>query len=188
MGGSNVSPDLYREERYRYGKFTCDVCGNAWPMTHQRTERGGARVGVLCCFEEDGDEFTRDIRRAAASKFAAQLSAKELQPPQAPDGSVYAGSPEFIDSLDPGIVTITPFPIHLIRGGSAVPVVVSGFNFVSTNTFVYGNAGITDSSPPVFVSSAEWDLSVKASAGMQAGSYPMTFGNSIRQAVFNVGP
>lgn len=186
MGGSNISPDLYREERYRYGKFTCDVCGNAWPMTHQRTERGGNRVGVLCCYEEDGDEFTRDIRRAAAAKYAAMLSAKELQPPQAPDGSMYAGAPEFIDGLDPGIVTITPFPIKLIRGGAAVAAVISGFNFDATNTFVYGNAGITNNTAPSFISSAEWDLSVKASGGMPTGLYRMTFGNSIRQAVFDV--
>src|SRR5688500_18042162 len=36
-----VSPDLYREQRFREGKFFCDVCGNCWPMSHQEKMRGG---------------------------------------------------------------------------------------------------------------------------------------------------
>jgi hypothetical protein len=186
MGGSSVSPDLYREERYRFGKFTCDICGNVWPMTHQRTERGGARVGVVCCYEPDGDEFTRDIRRAAANSFAARKSVKELQPPKAPDGSVYAGAPEFIDGLESSIISYSPSPIVLVRGGAAVAVTVVGVNFTAADTFTYGAAGITDSSPPVLVSTEEWDLSVVASGAMQAGNYRLTFGNQIWQAVFNV--
>lgn len=169
-----TSPDLYREERYRVGKFTCDICGSVWPMTHQRLTRGGLHVGVVCCWEPMGDETERDIRSAMSAKKAAAISAVELQPPKSPTGDPYAGAPEYIDN-QPAITGYSPEPVVLQHGGAAVAVVVSGVNFASTDSFTYGNSGITNNSAPVNVSVTEWDLSVKASAGTPAGLYSLTF-------------
>ncbi len=175
--GNATSPDLYREERYRYGKFTCDICGNVWPMTHQRLTTGGLHVGVVCCWEPHGDETARDIRSAVAARKAASLSVKELQPPKSPTGDVYAGAPEFIDN-QPAITGYTPEPVVLLRSGGVVSVVVTGVNFASTDVFTYGNSGIVDNSAPVNVSATEWDLSVhvvNAGSGTPVGLYALTF-------------
>lgn len=144
-------------------------------MSHHRLMRGGAHVGVLCDYEPDGDETDRDLRRAAASVYAARRSAEQLRPPRTPDGYPYSGSSDLIDS-EGAVTSFTPsLPIYLTRGGAAVAVTVGGVNFVSTDSFTYGNAGITNNSAPVLASSSEWDLSVKASGGMPAGDYSLKF-------------
>ena len=143
-------------------------------MTHQRLTRGGLHVGVVCCFEPNGDETARDIRSALAARQAAAISVRELHPPKAPNGDVYSGAAEFIDN-QPAVTAFAPEPAVLTRGGPAVAVVVTGVNFASTDLFTYGNAGITDNSAPVNVSSTEWDLSVKASNAVPVGVYGLTF-------------
>jgi hypothetical protein len=156
-----------------------------WPMSHHRLERGGAHVGVLCCHEPDGDEVVRDLRRAAASQYAAECSARELQPPRTPQGYPYSGNSDLIDT-DAAIVSFSPFPVVLVHGGAAAPVVVTGVNFTAADVFTYGAAGITDDSAPVLTGSTEWDLSVKASVGTSSGSYDLVFGTQIWRALFNV--
>lgn len=181
----SAQPNLYAEQRYREGKFYCDLCGDFWPMSHQRLMYGGLRVGVKCCYESEGSSEWLDVKRSMAAKRAALLSIRELDPPRAPDGSVYAGSraiPDFVL-----ITSITPSPAVLVRSGAPVAVVVAGSGFTASDTFTYGSTGITNASGPTLVSATEWDLSVQASGAMSTGKYKLTFNSeTIWQAVFDV--
>jgi hypothetical protein len=188
---SSVSPDLYTAERYRVGKFYCDLCGNPWPLSHRREQisdqgTGGAAlyVGVICCYEPDGGTLDRDLRRAQAASIAAQLSAKELQPPFGQDDVYYPG----ISSIVPQawITSFAPSPLILTRGGAAQSLVLTGVGFTGADVFKYGSSGITDAVPPSLVGSTQWTLSVQASGGMAVGNYAMTYNLDIFQAVFNV--
>lgn len=182
-----ISPDLYAEEKYKLGKFTCDICLMQWPMTHQRLMRGGLRVGVVCCFEADGDETERDLRRAAATLLAARRNAEMMQPPKAPDGVPYAGQNDLIDT-DAAIISIAPSPAILVKGGAPVSIVLTGVNFTATDSIVYGSAGLTNSVSPSLSGTDQWTLSVAAAGGMTAGQYSLTFGPlaSVWQKVFDV--
>lgn len=180
-----ISPDLYREERYRHGKFTCDICLMQWPMAQMRIQHG-LHIGSICCFEPDGDAIDRDLRRAAASIMAAQRSAEQLQPPKGPDGAPYSGLTDLIDT-DATILTTPSLPVVLAKGGAPVAVVLVGINFTATDAFTYP-AGITDSVPPSLSGTTQWTLSVQASGGMTAGLYPLIFGplSTIWQGFFAV--
>lgn len=187
-----TSPNAYREQRYREGKFICDICLMLWPMSHQRKMRGGLRVGVLCCFEPDGDSTALDLKRAYVSKIAARIAAGHAQPPKAPDGVPYAGITELaavegITQIRWGSGFTSVPPVILSRGGSAVAVRLTGFGFDEDDDEIeYGAAGITDSTSPVFDSATQISLSVQASGGMSAGEYTLTFNDTVWQAVFSV--
>jgi len=178
----NQSPELYKDERIRVGKFACEICGGEFPITHMRVQ-SGLHVGAMCCFEPNGGEVERDLRRAAASVLASELSAKELTPPMH-DGDPFYGVEEV--PAQSFVATISPLPVVLIRGGSAVAVTLAGNNFAATDTMTYGSAGITDATPPVLVSDLLRTLSVRASALMSAALYPFTFNDTLWQNVFDV--
>src|ERR1041384_6260489 len=108
----NHSPDLYKEERIKVGKFACEICGGEFPITHMRVQ-SGLHVGAKCCYEEFGGTVERDLRRAAASVLGAELSAKELTPPMH-DGDPFYGVEEVPSQSF--VVTISPNPVTLIRG------------------------------------------------------------------------
>lgn len=179
----SISPDVYREQRYNEGKFNCDICGMPWPMSHQLKMTGGLRVGRECCYEPDGDEVDRDLRRAYAARQAARITMTRAHPPVAPDGVPYNGP---LDLVDEGwITTITPNPIVLSRGGAAVAVTLDGVSVVASDTIAYGDAGITDAAPPSLVDNT-WTLSVQASVGVAVGKYTFTYNGTVWQAVFDV--
>lgn len=179
---ANQSPDLYKEHRFHVGKFACDLCGGEFPIDQMRVQ-GGLHVGAMCCWEPMGGSVERDLRRAAASALAAELSAKEQSPPMH-DGDPYYGVEEV--TAQSFVATITPNPVPLVRGGSAVAVSLAGNNFAASDSIVYGNAGITDASPPVLASDLLRTLSVHASGAMPAGRYPFTFNGTPWQYVFDV--
>lgn len=189
-----VSPDLYEEQRYREGEFICDVCGDPWPRSHRRRQlgaEGGLYVGIKCCFEPEGTAVDLDLKRAFAAKMAARIAARETQHDlRGDDGVIYpglnplAGSPTI--DYNGFVITITPRPVVLNRGGGAVAVTLTGNGFASDDTIVYGAAGITNSTAPVLNSSTQWTLSVQASGGMAVGYYTFTFNGTKWQAVFDV--
>jgi len=170
-----LSPDLYREERYREGKFTCDVCLFWWPMSHLRVQTNGLRTGVMCCYEAV-DEVDRDLNRAFAAKMAARLSAKEAEPTRGPNGEIYPG----IDRIgtNPFVASFTPSPILLIHGGAPVTVTVTGGDFSEDDVFAY-SSGVTDSVAPVLDSSTQWTLTLVASGGATIGRHPLSFNGSL---------
>jgi methyl coenzyme M reductase alpha subunit len=179
----NVSPDVFREQRYREGKFNCDICLMEWPMSHQVEMRGGDRVGRLCCFEPDGDEMARDLRRAFASRQAARIAMTRALPPRAPDGVIYPGPTAIVD--EGYIIDIDPRPVVLSRGGAAVAVTLTAVGAAADDEIEYGAAGITDASAASLTDDV-WTLSVQASADMATGIYKLTYNDSIWQAVFDV--
>lgn len=178
----NQSPDLYKERRFRVGKFSCDICGGEFPIDQMRIQ-SGLHVGAMCCYEENGGSVERDIRRAQASILASELSAKELTPPMH-DGDPYYGVEEV--PAQSFVTTITPNPISLARGGPSVAVSLTGNNFAATDTITYGNAGITDASAPVLASALLRTLSVQASGAMPIGKYSFTFNGTPWPSVFDV--
>ncbi len=178
----NQSPDLYKEERLRVGKFACEICGGEFPITHMRLQ-SGLHVGVKCCWEPNGGTVERDLRRAQASVIASELSAKELTP-QMHDGDPFYGTEEIPPQSF--VATITPNPVTLIRGGAPVAVTLVGNNFAATDTITYGSAGITDASAPVLVSDLLRTISVQAASLMTAASYSFTFNGTLWPSVFNV--
>lgn len=178
----NQSPDLYKEQRLRVGKFACELCGGEFPITHMRMQ-SGLHVGAMCCWEPNGGSVERDINRAMASIRAAELSAKELTPPMH-DGDPFYGAEEV--PAQSFVATTSPNPITLVRGGAPVAVTLTGNNFATTDSIVYGSAGITDATPPVLVSDLLRTLSVQASALMTIARYSFTFNGTLWQNVFNV--
>lgn len=188
---SSISSNLYREERLRTNKFTCDICGAWWPIGHRRRQLSSGNpsgaalyVGVMCCYEPGGGELDRDLRRAWATGEAARLSAKELMPPFGEDNVYYPGG-----ALIPSLSWITSFsisPLVLTRGGAARSLVLTGVGFSASDTFVYSSTGLTDAAPPALLGSTQWTLSVQASVGMATGRYRMTFNKDVWQSVFEV--
>lgn len=178
----NHSPDLYKEQRIRVGKFSCEICGGEFPITHMLVQ-SGLHVGAMCCWEVGGGSVERDLVRAAASVRAAELSAKELTPPMK-DGDPFYGTEEV--PAQSFVATISPNPVMLVRGGPAVAVTLTGNNFASTDTIAYGVAGITDASAPVLVSDLLRTLSVQASALMTIARYTFMFNGTLWQGVFDV--
>lgn len=180
---ANQSPDLYKEQRWNEGKFSCEICGGEFPTSHRRLQ-SGLRVGVMCCYEPEGGELERDQRRAAASRIGAALSAKEAKQTYFM-GEMFYGVEE-VTPFPSFLRSSTPYPVVLTRGGTPVLVVLDGENFSLTDVFAYGAAGITDSVPPVNVSLNEWDLNVQASNAMSAGLYPFTFNGTTWTEFFDV--
>lgn len=183
----NISPDVYRRQRQEKPSFFCDLCSDRWPISMRRFQTP-YRVGP-CCYESFGGSLDRDLRRAAASRYGAQQGSQEIgiQPPVGPDGIYYVGVG--IGSggpLESAITDISPLPVTLTAGGVAVAVTVTGVGFTAADAFVYGNVEIVDNVAPVLASGTEWDLSVKALAGLTPGLYSLTFNGSLWQAVFDV--
>lgn len=152
-------------------------------MSHLRVQKDGKRVGVVCDHEPEGDSTERDLQRAYASKMAAILTAKHTGPRPGPNGEIYEGIAEPVESA---ITVISPLPVVLIRGGVAVAVSLTGVGFTASDTIVYGATGITNATPPALVSATSRTLSVQASGGMATGMYTLTFNSTLFQAVFDV--
>jgi hypothetical protein len=153
---------MYADQRYREGAFTCDLCHDRWPLSHRRTQTGGARVGALCCYDAE-DSLDRDSRRAKASLVAAMLSKEEVEKPlRGPDGQFYPGVQTFGDGTSgeayvTDIVVVssgqsfTTRPIQVPRNPSSVTIEVrGGENFAGTGTgptitaITYGSATLSD--------------------------------------------
>jgi hypothetical protein len=178
----NHSPDLYRDTRFRVGKFACDLCGGEFPITHMMLQ-SGLHVGAMCCWEWNGGSVDRDLTRAMASIRAAELSAKELTPPMK-DGDPYYGVEEV--PAQSFVATISPNPVTLTRGGAPVAVTLVGNNFAATDTIAYGATGITNASAPVLASDLLRTLSVQASALTTISTYSFTFNGTVWPNVFDV--
>lgn len=184
----NQSADLYKAQRFEEGMFACEICGQQMPTTHRRKQldrdSGLLNVGLFCCYEPEGGSGDRDLRRVAGDRMAAVLAAKEARQTEFM-GEFFYGVQEVPDQSF--VTTITPNPIVLIRGGAAVPVILGGNNFASSDTILYGGAGgITDAAPPNLVSSTQWDLNVQASIGMQVGLFSFTFNGTVWPSVFQI--
>jgi hypothetical protein len=185
----NHSSDRYKEQRWREGgKFVCDSCGGEFPMSHLRRQRNYISngmttfVGVMCCYEPDGDSMARDLRSAYAAKWAAEKTARGAHPPMH-DGIAYYGADQYDDPS--ALVSFTPSPIVLTRGGASVVVAMEGVGLTSADTWTYPS-GITDAVPSVLNSSVSRTNTVRASALMSPGVYNLTFNGSLWPAAFSV--
>lgn len=185
----NHSSDRYKAQRLREGgKFVCDSCGGEFPMSHLRQQAldisGGQTVyvGAMCCYERDGGSVQRDLRRAYAASMVAQISVRELLPPSH-DGMPYYGRTQYADPST--LISFTPFPIVLTRGGASVAVAMVGVGLTSADTWTYPS-GVTDSVASVLNSAASRTSTVRASALMSAGVYNLVFNGTTWVAAFDV--
>lgn len=193
-------PEQFKEHRIDIGMFFCDICGYPYPIDQMRIQTGtdgisqSSRVGVNCCFEPTGSSIDRDLLAAFAAEEAARLTAKEVRPPEW-NGETYAGTSRipYTFGADGSVITqpsfvvsVTPDPIVLARGGSAVSVILEGNGFVSGDVISYGSTGITDAAVPTLDSSEQRTLSVQASVLMSSGIYSFTFNGTVWPNLFDV--
>lgn len=197
---------MFAEQRYREGAFWCDLCHQRWPLSHRRTQTGGLRVGVLCCYEVE-DEIDRDLRRARAAVIAARLSAEEIAKPlRGPDGQFYPGLQTFVDGAggeafvtditSASGVSFTVSPIALSRGGVSGTISITGGGLDPAGTFGTVVSSITwpsgvsiNSTVSVADALAKYTLATTGGAptGLQAVTFNLSDGNAlVFQSVFSI--
>lgn len=149
----------------------CDLCGCQYPERTMRWQ-SGRYVSTMCHWEPNGGPVERDQQRAEGAVLAAHLTAIEMVPSERPAGidwTTHAGG------IPMGVVSISPDPLTLVAGGSAVTLTLTGVGFDSTITVDYGDDGITGT--PSVASSTSVTASVSAAGDVTAGFYTLTVNN-----------
>lgn len=178
MANAPVNNSVYDHDKTSR-RFRCDVCEDKWPES-RLVVQDGAFVCMDNCWYPGGSKVDRALRRAEAASIAATSTAKHAVPPVYPGTGLMVGQP--------GVESISPWPVDIVLGGSAVTVSVTGVNFTSANTTITYQAGFENFSSPVY-SATLITLSVRAigvAGELASGLYDMTINGQIYRGVFKV--
>lgn len=143
--------------------------------------------------EEDGNRrcpdclaIRTDTRKAEIAIFdAARIASRPTRPQitRMNFSETVAGVRTIEDTS--GTVVKQAAPVSLTRGGAAVPLILRGAGFRSTDTFTY-SSGITDNTAPVLTGSTVWTLSLLAAGGMAAGEWNIALNGHTYRGILRV--
>jgi hypothetical protein len=184
---------LTAEQLANGNNFACVKCSERW-LESEIKYQDGVESDFRCpnCYEDNGGELARDADRAAASELAALISEQHEIPPKHP-----GWADEFSEVCT--ILTFSPEPRTLTKGGASAVLTITGRNLATTDTITYGHAGITNASaasltPVTFDSNGNtvaphWDvlvLTVQASGAVTNGLHTLTYNDVLYRNVFDV--
>lgn len=173
--------------------FTCVICSERWPESAMRIQDGIA-PDRRCPndFAPNGGSIARTQDRAAASDLAASITARYAAPPKWP------GWFENTSDLRT-ILSFSPEPRRLTRGGASAQLTITGRNLATGDTITYGDAGITNASAAVLTPvtydsdgntiTPHWDvlvLTVQASGATPVGLHTLEYSGQLYRNIFDV--
>jgi hypothetical protein len=173
--------DYDRQRLEEVAQDRCGICWDLWPASMLALEDGYTRCPDCLAIR------TEAVKRDIQAHDAMMQSLKQTRPQMNYGAPFREVVPHIRRMQDVSASRILPqsAPLVLVRGGSAVSLVIKGGGFASGNTFTY-TSGISDNSAPSLSGSTQWTLSLVASGGMAAGFAHMTFEGHTYRNIFMV--
>lgn len=172
--------------------WACVVCTQRWPAKQMKFQ-DGIESDRRCpnCYAPNGGELARTISRARASEIAGRITEEYAAPSRFPGW--------FDDTTDAALITFSPEPRMLTRGGSSAPLTITGTNLSATDSYSYGHAGITNASVAV-LTPVTYDsdgnavtpyvdtlvLTLQVSLAVPIGLYNLTYEGALYRGVLDV--
>lgn len=181
--GESFHSDDYEQQRLReVANERCGLCWDVWPASVMVTEDGRRRCPD-CLYKDDTEEAKARIQADDTARIAARQTRPQISLAPLDDST-----PPHIRIMETaaGVRVTQNAPLVLVRGGSAVELIIKGGGFAATDEFSY-SSGVSDDIDPSLSGSTQWTLTLAAAGGTTAGDKHLTYNNHTYRGILRVG-